>query len=127
MNIKNNNLFLAVILILSSFSIGLLISPLFLNYFIESNYPIYNGTLTPGYQYLVSGEFIGYNVKGGYVVIQSEYEHEIIQVSVSEMRDRIGYKICQHISGDGVKYIILVNGNPSGFGTIKFLLMREIC
>ena len=125
---RNSRTIIAAVLILSSISIGILAAPTALDYYLEnaSNYPVFDGNIAVGYQYLVEGSVLGYDTSGGYIAIQTEYG--IMQVSILDMKDRIGYQICQHAAGDRVKYIVLIQGNnSSGIGNIDFLLMREIC
>lgn len=122
---RNSRMIIASILILGSISVGIIAAPTALNYYLENNYPVYEGNITPGYQYLIEGSILGYDINGSYIAIRTEYG--ILEVSIFEMRDRIGYKICQHPVGDRVKYIVFIQGYPSGFGQMDFLLMREIC
>lgn len=122
---RNNRLFFAVVLIIGSIAIGIIAAPIALNYYLDNSYPVYEGKITPGYQYLIEGTIIGYDINGSSIAVQTDYG--IIDVSILDMKNRIGYKICQHTAGAWVKYIILINGDPSGFGNMQFLLMREIC
>lgn len=123
---RNSRTIIAAVLILGSISIGILAAPTTLNYYLENNYPVFDGNITVGYQYLVEGSVLGYDTSGSYIAIQTEYG--IMQVSILDMKDRIGYQICQHAAGDRIKYIVIIQGNnSSGMGNIDFLLMREIC